>query len=295
MSIANLNAEAKRMNALINKEEAQERARQAKRVVTLARRQGAAQSHREKIGTMVRRAYLKNNQIAKLVTQHGKLTPMNARSASLAFGSPAFARAAKNQQNQLKTKVLKYRNMWTAWYKGLTPQQRVTITRNVYKAATGNNAGENLLYHTSIPNPLFFARLALTKRPNAPTYPNMSRMSAENARRVYVPYERAEKTHSFRWMGAAHELSILAQPKVNAVLRRHGLPFSMTNARRNLIKTQGNVVPRGSGRPGYKTPVGMSYASAAGALPNRPLKGLKGYAGGRTRRNYRQALRRALS
>ena len=242
-TIANLNAEAKRINAMIKKEANAERARQMKRAATIAKRQGQIEAHRSKIGTMVRKTYLKNNQIARLVTQH--LTPKNAQAASEAFMSPAFARAAKNKQELLKEKVARYQGLWRRWYTTLPPQERITMTRNVYKAIYGNNR-----FAKNEPNPLLFGSRALAlplphktkvttselarKRPRRPKWNNNNDYSSEYARKLNLLYLLRTK-HDSRWTGARHALYQMSRPEVNAVLRRHGLPFSMTNARRNLL------------------------------------------------------------
>lgn len=283
-TIANMNAEAKRIEIMIKKNANAERARQAKRAATLTKRQGQIEAHRSKIGTMVRKTYLTNNQIARLVSGH--LSPANARAAGIAFMSPSFIRAARNKAAQLKVKVERYRNLWGTWYKGLTPEQRLSLSRNMATTIHGNT---NLKYYE---NPMFFAKKALAIRPPHPELTNAQSELIGNA------FKKASKIHKYTWKGANKSLHNLAKPEVNAILRRYGLPFSMTQARNNLYNRKGltaayiaqlqhGLQTGKKNQRSYKNvPFAMSLAHAAGTLP-RPPKGLKGYAGKRVRRNYR--------
>ena len=255
-TIANLNAEARRINAAIQKEANAEKARQAKRVATLAKRQAAVQKRREKIGTMVRKTYLKNNQIAALVTRH--LEPKNAKAAAIAFGSTAFARAGRNKQEALRAKVQKYQLQWRIWFTGMTPNQRKNLARNVYSALYPNN-NNNEAKNVEVYPVLFGSRgLALPvpknttkltskelarRRPNWPNWPNAP-INPTNFNAESKKLNRQRRTHANRWTGAYRALYELSRPEVNRVLRQHGLPFSMAQARRNLLTTVGNTEQR---------------------------------------------------
>jgi hypothetical protein len=272
-TIAELNTEAKRINAIIQKEANAEKARQAKRAETLKRRQSAIRAAREQIGTIVRKSYLKNNRIVGPVTQH--LTPANARAASVAFMSPAFARAAKNKHNLLKEKAARYQSLWRSWYKSLAPQERIALTRNVYRVIYGNNR-----WAEDETNPLLFGSRALAlplpnktkvttselarKRPPKPNWNSNTMYTTEYARKLNL----LQQKYDYRWMGSRRALYQLSRPEVNAVLRRYGLPFSMTNARRNLLGVMGRnerelnrYIERG-GNVRYHIPRKMAFAAS---------------------------------
>jgi len=245
-TIANLNAEARRISSAIQKEANAEKARQARRAATLAKRKAAVQKHREQIGTLVRKTYLKNNQIARLLSEY--LDPKNAKAAANAFMSPAFARAGRNKHELLKAKVQKYQSLWRAWYTGLSPNQRMHLSRNVYNAMNTHPGVLNpLLYGTrglALPLPKNVKKVTTSelarRRPNRPNYPNntkgwtIQRWRAEGAKR-----NKLRSQHYNRWTGSRQALYELSRPEVNAILRRYGLPFSMANARRNLIAALG--------------------------------------------------------
>jgi len=209
-------------------------------------------------------SHTKHHLVSHLLAQY--LTPKNARAASIAFMSPALSRAARNKQLHLVEKVARYRGLWAVWFRGLSNAQRITITRDVFNAMLPGGA---LKYHTSEANPLFLARKALSKQT-----PNLVKSSGT--------------------MGALYDLS---RPAVSAVLQRHGLPFSMANARRNLLLARNNttnrvnrhVIRNGGGRMS-NVPLRMSIASAGAAIPKPPPKGLKGYAGKRIRRDWRSSV-----
>jgi hypothetical protein len=244
-TIANLNAEARRLNAVIKKEANAEKARQEKRAKTLASRKATIEKHRFSIGGLVRKKYLTGNRanaIAMLVAKHGNLTPANLQAASIAFASPAFARASRNKQNFLKEKVAKYRSLWRGWITGLTPNQRKNVSKNVYKAVSGNKNLSLLANHNTIENPLLFGGRALAKLPKYPNEPEYtSNLDLEKYRKAYAAHQKKVNEYRHRWTGARTALMTLANPEVNAILRRYGLPFSMTNARRNLLNTKGQT------------------------------------------------------
>jgi len=231
-TIANLNAEARRISAVLKKEENAEKDRQAKRVTVIAKREAALKAAREEIGTMVRKKYLTNNEVAMLVAKHGNLTPKNLQAASVAFGSPAFARAARNKQNLLEKKVGEYHMMWRRWITGLTPEQRKNVSRNVYIAVTGNTGQRLMRNWMGRLNPLMFGGRALMTKPEPPENTSETR-AGRNAWRKKV------NAYNHQWKGVRTALMMLAEPEVNAILRRHGLPFSTTRARRNVLNTQG--------------------------------------------------------
>jgi hypothetical protein len=245
-TIANLHAQAQRINAAIRKEANAEKARQAKRAATIAKRQAAVQKRHYEIGTLVRKTYLKNPEIAGLVTQH--LTPKNAKAAATAFGSAAFARAGRNKLELLQSNVQRYQSLWRAWFKGLTPKQRKNLTRNVYHAMSTYPGDLNpLLYGTrglALPLPKNVKKVTTSelarRRPNQPNFPNnakgwtIQRWHAEGVKR-----NKLIQRHWNRWEGSQQALYDLSRPEVNAILRRYGLPFSMANARRNLIAALG--------------------------------------------------------
>jgi hypothetical protein len=165
------------------------------------------------------------------------------------------------------------------------------------------------LKHTE--NPLLFVKKAL-----AASRPNVPRMTTAQSNLIttnYAKYEKARaavqkasKIHRHTWRGTNTALNNLAKPEVNAVLKRYGLPFSMVQARNNLYGRKGLTAEkiaeleyrvrrgRSNQRMYNEVPASMSLAYAAGVLPARPPKGLKGYAGKRVRRNYRHRLARAM-
>lgn len=285
LTIAELNAKAQRLQKLVKNEEERELARQTRRLATLRKRINTMTAARQQIGTKVRTTYLQNNQVARALMRHGGLTAGNARSAAIAFHSPAFRRAAFNKARELQVKIAKYRNLWGAWYKGLPANQRLRMTQNVVRVMHGNTQPIALKH---IENPLFFVKKGLSARPVMPT-------NRSGVRR-----------HIYTWKGASSALQNLATPAVNAVFRQYGLPFSMVQARQNLFGSRGLTAQtiarmnrnlrygRSNQRAYNQVPVNMSIARAAGALPARPPKGLKGYAGKRVRREYRRQLTRAL-
>lgn len=285
LTIAELNAKARRMQKLVKNEEERELARQTRRLATLRKRVNTMSAAHQQIGTKVRTTYLQNNQIARALMSHGGLTPGNARSAAIAFHSPAFRRAAFNKARELQVKIAKYRNLWGAWYKGLPANQRQGMTQNITRVMYGN-VQPYALKHTE--NPLFFVKKGLSTRPARPT-------NTEGNRR-----------YRHTWKGANSALKALATPGINAILRRYGLPFSMAQARQNLFGARGLTAQtitrlnrnlhygRGNQRFHNEVPVNMSLGRALGGLPERPPRGLKGYAGKRVRRAYRYRLARAL-
>lgn len=285
LTIAELNARAQRMNKLMRNEAERERARQTRRLATLQKRTNAMTAARQQIGSKVRTTYLQNNQVVRALMRHGGLTPGNARSAAIAFHSPAFRRAAFNKARELQLKIAKYRNLWGAWYKGLPANQRLSMTQNVSRVMYGG-ATPYALKHTE--NPLFFVKKGLSTRPAMPT--NRSGINR----------------HIHTWKGASSALKALSTPEVNAILRRYGLPFSMAQARQNLFGSRGLTAQtiarmnrnlqygRGNQRAYNQVPVNMSLGRALGGFPAHPAKGLKGYAGKRIRRAYRHQLARAM-
>jgi hypothetical protein len=234
------------------------------------------------------KSHLQNYQIAKLVSQH--LTPRNTAMAAIAFKSPAFKMVSRERKNNLSDKLAKYRNIWNGWYRGLTPNQRTLMSRNVAREMYGNL---NVRMLSKNRNPLLFIKKGLTVRPPAPRLdrPEVERNWNNTYRRLY----QAQTRYNANWAGAYQALYMLSQPEVNAVLRRHGLPFSMTQARNNLMTRTGLTARRleRNRNRGRITP-GSSLAAASGMLPERPPKGLKGYAGKRVRREYRFRLARAV-
>jgi len=246
-TITNLNAEARRINALIKKEANAEKIRQAKRVATLAKRKAAIQGHKEKIGGIVRRTYLQNHNIAMLVSQH--MTPRNAARVAIAVGgSAAFTAAAHQRAANYSAKLARYRNLWGAWYRGLTPNQRRAMTQNITRELYHNPSMYTL---AETRNPLLLVKRGLTNRPTI----GGTRAALQNL------------------------------TDVNEILRTYGLPFSMKQAFNNLaaLKPMSNRrirynVP--TGKPNF-------MASLAAAYFPRPPKGLKGRAGTRARRLWR--------
>lgn len=284
-TIANLNAEARRINTLIKKEANMEKVRQEKRAATLAKRQATIQGHKEKIGGIVSKTHLQNYQIAKLVSQH--LTPRNTAMAAIAFKSPAFKMVSRERKNNLSATLARYRNIWNGWYRGLTPNQRTLLSRNVAREMYGNL---NLRMLSKNRNPLLFIKKGLTVRPPAP------RLDRPEVELNWNTYRRLNTRYKSNWAGAYQALNMLSQPEVNAVLRRHGLPFSMTQARNNLMTRTGLTARRlERNRNRGRISPGSSLAAASGMLPERPPKGLKGYTGKRVRREYRRRLARAVT
>jgi hypothetical protein len=285
-SIAALHAKAERQQKAMNAAAARHAKAETARLATAKKRQNAILAARQQIGSQVRKTYLQNNRIVNALMHHGGLTPANARSASIAFHSPAFRRAALDRAKQLKTQVGKYRNMWSSWYRGLPANQRAGLYRNLIAVLRPNSRPINLKY---VENPVFFLKKGLMNRPAAPTNGGT-----------------ALQRHQYKWRGANTALQNLANPAANAVLRRYGLPFSMAQARQNLfgskVMTAENVRrlnsrlrhTRTNQRAWNQVKPNMSLARAGGALPARPPKGLKWRARKKALAKYKQNLARAL-
>ena len=285
-SIAALHEKAERQQKAINAAAARHALAEARRLATVKKRQNAILTARQKIGTQVRKTYLQNNRVVNALMHHGGLTPANARSAWIAFHSPAFHRAGLARAKQLRAQVGKYRNMWSSWYRGLPANQRTGLYRNLIGVLRPNSRPINLKY---VENPVFFLKKGLMARPAAPTNSVM-----------------ALQRHQYKWRGANTALQNLANPAANAVLRRYGLPFSMAQARQNLfggrVMTAQNVEQlnyrlrygRGNQRAWNQVKPNMSLARAGGALPARPPKGLKWRARKKALAKYKQNLARAL-
>ena len=290
--IAKLNAEAKRVETAMAKTAERARLRALKEAQIRAKREAKVQKAREKIGTIVRKTYAQNNTVTRLVAKHGGMTPKNLISASIAFGSPAFARAAKNEHERLKRKIGEYKTLWGAWYRTLPSNQRVRMSREMATflyGATYNNNGRltNGNLNKSHLNPFLYVTRALNmERPPRPTV-NYIR----NNQRGRADALRWNK----RWQGTNQAFYYLSEPEANAILRRYGLPFSMANARRNLLAFKRNTemslrrrAERNNPRNNIPWRATLRYAVKQVGDPLSPPKGQPGYAGGRARRVYRR-------
>lgn len=285
-TIANLNAEAKRINALIKKEANAEKARQAKRAATFAKRQAAIRGHKEKIGEIVSKTYLQRHNVANLVSQH--LTPRNTAMAAIAFRSPAFKAASRARKAEFVARLAKYQALWRPWYKSLSPNNRTSLAQNIARVLYNGNVTKSNV------NPLLMVKKSLTVIPRRPTLTNnelqLTGREYQNARAALRPKERR---HNYTWNGALAALHTISTPAMNAVFRKYKLPFVMSEARNNLSVRSGiskQQLARARERSMYRVPPSMSLAQAAKittVLPLRPPKGLKGYAGKRARREYR--------
>lgn len=274
--IAKLNAEAKRVETAMAKANERARLRAIKEAQTRAKRQAKAQEAREKIGTVVRKTYLQNNTVAKMLAKHGGLTPKNLLTSSTAFASMAFARAAKNETANLKKKINGYRGQWGAWYRALPNNQRVKMSREVAHHLYGteyNNNGRRVrgYLNSGHENPfLYMSRVLNTSRPTRSHFPT-----------------------SRKWQGVNHTLYYLSRPETNAILRRYGLPFSMVNVRRNLLafrrESENSLRRRANRNTVRNVPwrTSLLYAVKQQGHLTSPPKGMKGYAGTRARRLYR--------
>jgi hypothetical protein len=294
--IAKLNAEAKRVETAMAKTAERARLRALKEAQTLARREAKVQKAREKIGTVIRKTYAQNNTVTKLVAKHGGLTPKNLLSAATAFGSPAFSRAAKNEHDRLKKKIGEYKTLWGAWYRTLPSNQRVKLSRELatfLHGATYNNNGRLTYGHLSKSslNPLLYVTRALnTARPPRPTVSYIR--NNQRGRADALRWDR-------RWQGTNQSFYYLSEPEANDILHRYGLPFSMVNARRNLLALKRNTemslrrrAERNNPRNNVPWRVSLRYAVKQVGDPLSPPKGQLGYAGGRARRVYRRRTER---
>jgi hypothetical protein len=284
--IANLNAEARRINALIKKEANDERIRQAKRAAMIANRQAAILRAREEIGTRVSKTYLQKNEIAGLVSRH--LTPRNAAMAGIAFRSPAFKRASRERKAEFIARLAKYQTLWSSWYKSLSPNNRTSLAQNIVRVVYSGNVAKSYV------NPLLMIRRSLSPIPPKPNLTNEERLLTGNKRRaVRAALRTKERRYNYTWGGALAALQSVSGPAMNAVFKKYKLPFVMSQARNNLSVRSGiskNQLARADERSMYHVPPSMSLAQAAKlttVLPLRPPKGLKGYAGKRARRSYR--------
>jgi len=267
--ISNLNKKVKSLYAqsLQNENQIQKLRNQIKK------RQENANRLKQNIGTMVRNKYFvgnRSNEIAMLLGKHGGLSTKNLHMAAEGLRSVSFARAARNKAMESAEKVQKYKNTWRAWFKGLSENNRTKLRLEIRKKL--GLASQNEKY---VLNPLLFVSRALTFP--VPIRPNNNR--------------KAQDRHNFRYAGSRTSLMELSNPNINAILRKYGLPFSMASARNALLNAKGQnknalnrALSRGriNEREYRKIPLNMSFQGG----PRRPPKGLKGYAGKRTRRLF---------
>lgn len=284
--IANFNAEAKRINALIKKEANDERIRQAKRAVMIANRRAAILKAQEEIGSRVSKTYLQNNEVAGLVSRH--LTPHNTAMAAIAFKSPAFKRASRDRKAEFIARLAKYQALWRPWYKSLSPNNRTSLAQNIARVVYNGNVAKSYV------NPLLMIRRSLSAIPPRPNLTNEELLLTGNKRRAARAALRTkERRHNYTWGGALAALQSVSSPAMNAVFKKYKLPFVMSRARNNLSVRSGiskNQLSYARERYAAHVPPSMSLAQAAKnmrVLPPRPPKGLKGYAGKRARREYK--------
>jgi len=285
-TIAELNAAARRINAQIKKEANAEKARQAKRVATIAKRQTAILKARQAIGSRVGKTYLQNNEVAGLVSSH--LTPKNAAMAAIAFKSPAFKRASRDRKAEFVARLAKYQALWRPWYKSLSPNNRTNLSRNIARVVYNGNVTKGNV------NPLLLIKRSLSVIPPRPNMTNNElRLTGNAYRTARAALRTKERRHNYTWSGALAALNSVSTPAMNAVFKKYKLPFVMSQAHNNLSVRSGiskQQLGRARERSMYSVPPSMSLAQAAKittVLPSRPAKGLKGYAGKRARRQYK--------
>lgn len=260
--IARLNTYAKSVEKQIANNNAVAQRRREQEAHKRAQNMNAMKKAREEIGSLVRNSYLKNQLIANSLIKYGGLTPRNAISASIAFASPAFAKAAKAEKQSLRNKFEMYKKQYGMWYRSLPNNKRTNIAREL--------AG-NRRVSAHEPNPLVYVTRGL----------NTSQ-----------PLQRYDKKYS----GSLGSFWNLSTPASNAILRRYGLPFSMVNARKNMLAYRHLSDPGFIRRtaeanfPRYGVPWQASMLHALKRVESPP-KGLKGYAGKRIRRQFRRRLR----
>jgi hypothetical protein len=261
--IARLNTYAKSVEKQIANNNAAAQRRREQEAQKRAQNMNAMKKAREEIGSLVRNAYLKNQLLANSLVKYGGLTPKNAISASIAFASPPFAKVAKIEQERLKNKLNMYKQQYGAWYRSLPNNKRTNIAREL--------VGDNRRHVSKFEeNPLVYVTRAL----------NTSK-----------PLIRNDKKYSGT-LGAFWNLST---PASNTILRRYGLPFSMVNARKNLVayrhRSDPNFIRRSAeaNYPRYGVPWQASMLHALKRVESPP-KGLKGYAGKRIRREFKRRM-----